>query len=201
MAIPGVPNLLRNAPRAIGITLLGTAVSGLFNLLFPAPKWGIFIRGSENSDVSFSGINAVDIAADSQASDYPIQTGSFTSYNKMARPNIFRVEIARDGSAEERELLLKWLEKNVGEPTLFDVVVPERRWANATLVSYRISRSARSGAAMLLVDCIFQQVRELPAAYSRQNIADPENEPTTPAARVNPQPTEPNSAGGQVSWQ
>lgn len=199
MAIPGVPNLLN--PKALGLTLVGNLATKLFELAFPAPKWGIYIRGAEVSDVSFSSIAAVDMSAEAVVSDYPIESGSFVSYNKVVRPDLFRVEIVRDGKPEERELLLKWLERNKNQPKLFDVVVPERRWTNATLVSYRIARSANSGVAMLKVDCLFQVIQQLGAEYSASQIPDPENQPATPAARVNPVEDAPNSAGGEVQWQ
>ncbi len=200
-SIPGVPNLLRNAPRAIGLTILGNVVNAVWNFLFPGPQWGIFLPGSADRAVEVSSVVGLEMAGSARASDYPIQSGSFINYNKVALPDIFGVRITNDKGEQDKAFFMSWLETNKNEPTLFDIVCPERRWANSTLTDYRINRTAGSGAAMLVVDCIFQQIRELPATYSRQNIASPENEPSTPTARVNPQPVEPNSAGGAVSWQ
>lgn len=200
-SIPGVPNLLRNAPRAIGITILGNAVNALWNFLFPGPQWGIFLPGSADRAIEVSSVVELAVAASARASDYPIQSGSFINYNKVRLPDVFGVRITLDLGDQDKAFLMSWLDTNTTEPSLFDIVCPERRWANSTLTDYRINRSASSGASMLVVDCLFQQIRELPATYSRQNIASPENEPSTPTARVNPQPVEPNSAGGAVSWQ
>lgn len=200
MASAGIPNLLKGAPKAIGISLIGGVLRGLWNALFPGPQWGVFMAGTPNMDIPLSSVVYMDIAGDSQASDYPLQTGSFTNYNKVVNPNLFRVAISCDQNEEYRSLFLQWMEKNVGTTSLFDVVCPEYTWPNATLVSYRISRSSRNGATMLVADCVFQQIRQLPAVYSATNIPDPENQPATPTARVNPLAGEPYSAGGDVAW-
>ncbi|WAX22797.1 hypothetical protein MAJJADAN_00035 [Pseudomonas phage Amjad_SA] len=199
-SIPGVPNLLNNPPEVGNLTLLGNAVTALWNFLFPGPQWGIFVPGTADPATPVDSVIALDIAADARASDYPIQTGSFTNYNKVSMPDVFRVELSRDASLEGRAEFLAWLDKNKQETTLFDVVTPEKAWPNATLVSYRISRTARAGAARISADCVFQQIRELPALYSSSEIPDPNNQAPAPTARVNAISGEPNSAGGLVEW-
>jgi hypothetical protein len=200
-SIPGVPNLLRNAPKAIGISLLGNAVSSIWNYLFPGPTWGVFDVGTADPSVQVSSVGEVDISGESRVSDYPIQTGSFTAYNKVQMPNVVTIRMTKDGSDDSRASLLAWLADNVVRRTLFDVLTPEWRYASMTLVGYRVGRSARSGAAMIIADCLFQEIRQLPAKYSTTNIPDPENQPSPPTNRANPVPGEPNSAGGVVTWQ
>ena len=199
-SIPGVPNLLRNAPRAIGITLLGNIATAAWNFLFPGPQWGVFLPGTADPAIAVSSVSELDVSADARASDYPIQTGSFTNYNKVRLPNAVLVRLTRDGLEAGRSEFLDWLDFNATETTLFDIVCPETRWPSMTLVSFRIGRSARAGATMITADCVFQQVRELPVQYSSSNIESPENKPTTPTARVNITLLPPESAGGPVSW-
>jgi hypothetical protein len=55
-SIPGVPNLLRNTPRAIVITLIGNAINSLWNFLFPGPQWGVFLPGSADPAVAVSSV-------------------------------------------------------------------------------------------------------------------------------------------------
>lgn len=200
-SIPGVPNLLNKPATAIPLTLLGNAINALWNFLFPGPQWGIFTTGTDQPAVTVDSVVSLDISADAAVSDYPIQTGSFTTYNKVRQPDVFRVELARDDSVQARAEFIAWLDANTTATSTFDVVVPERVWPNATLVSYRIGRRATSGAARILADCIFQQIRELPATYSSSEVTEPENQEPTPTARVNPVEGEPNSAGGEVAWQ
>ena len=201
MATVGIPNLLNGLPRAAAISLLGMSIRGAWDALFPGPVWGVFNPGTTDEAVQVSSVVYVDIAGDSQVSDYPLQSGSFTSYNKVVTPNLFRVALANDGNEDERRAFLLWLEQNAAETSLFDVYCPDYVWPKATLVSYRISRSARNGATMLVADCVFQHVRELPSTYSTTNVPNPDNQSPAPTARVNLMAGEPASAGGDVAWQ
>jgi len=201
MAIPGVPNLLKNAPRAIGITLLGNLATKLWDYLFPGPTWGVFVVGTSDPAIEVSSVLELDVAAEARASDYFIQTGSFTSYNKVRMPDVIPIRLVKDGNETSRAQLLAWLDDNLSKPSLFDILSPEWRHPNLTLVGYRIGRTARAGAAMITADCLFQQIREKAVVFSSSTIASPENQPATPTARVNPMPISPSSAGGSVAWQ
>lgn len=196
----GAPNLLKGLGKRTGVTLLGNLVSGLWDALFPGAVWGIFDQESTTASIELSSVIEVDISSDSRVSDYPIQTGSFVSYNKVASPNFVSLRITKDGGETSRTALLDWLEVNKRETTLFDIVTPESRYKGMTLAGYRIVRSARSGAAMITADTLWQEVREIPAQYSRSNIEKPQDQPKTPTARVNAAGSPPSSAGGAVQW-
>lgn len=197
----GAPNLLNGIVKRTAITLLGNIVSDVWDFLFPGAVWGIFETGSTTRAIDLSSVVEVDISADSRVSDYPIQTGSFVSYNKVANPNFITLRVTKDGSETSRQELLQWLEDNKRDTTLFDILTPESRYASMTLVSYRLSRSARAGAAMITADTLWQEVRQIAAQYSTTRIEDDQDQPITPTARVNPISSAPNSAGGPVSWQ
>lgn len=202
MAIPGVPSLLKNAPKAIGITLLGSLANKLWDFLFPGPTWGVFKVGTNDRAIEVSSVGELDTAAEALVSDYPIQTGSFTTYNKVRRPDIITIRLTKDGGEDSRLQLLYWLNQNMTDTSLFDILSPEWRYPSMTLIGYRLSRSARSGAAMIVADCLFQQVRENPPVYSSSTIADPEDQPETPTARVYPAPPDkPIEVGGPPVWQ
>lgn len=202
MALFGVPNLLRNAPKAIGLSLLGNAVSSIWNFLFPGPTWGVFNVGTSDPAIVVSSIVEQDISAESRASDFIIQSGSFTNYNKVQTPNIITIRMTKDGNESSRQEFLQWLNDNIAATTLFDVLSPEFRYPNVTLIGYRMGRSARSGAAMIVADCLFQQIREKQVIFSSTNIADPGNQPSPPTVRVYPAPPDkPLDIGGPISWQ
>lgn len=184
----GIPNLLRNTPRAVGLTLLGNAVSRIVDFFFPTPNWGIFKPGTTQRAFEVSSVAELDIGAESNISDYPIENGTFTTYNKVVMPNIFAVRLTRDGSESQRAEFLKWLQITVGSLDLFDVLCPENTYSNATLKSYRVSRTSESGAAMIIADCVFQEVRQIPSIYSTTRVPQAQNQPTTPTTRVNPVP-------------
>lgn len=196
----GAPNLLNGLGRRTGITLLGKIASKLWDALFPGATWGVYKTGTNDVAIEVSSVVELDLAADSRVSDYIIETGSFASYNKVANPDIVSIRMTKDGNDTDRLQLLYWLDQHKKETSLFDVLTPEWRHSSMTLAAYRVSRSARSGAAMIVADCLFQQIREKTAIYTTSRIEDPENQPTTPTARANPLAGEPNSAGGAVEW-
>lgn len=197
----GAPNLLNGIIKRTAITLLGNVVSSAWDFLFPGAVWGVFNSGGTSRAIELSSVVEVDVSADSRVSDYPVQTGSFVSYNKVANPNFITLRVTKDGSETSRVELLQWLEENKKDTTLFDILTPESRYSSMTLVGYRLSRSARSGAAMIVADTLWQEVRQIEAQYSTTRIQDDQDQPTTPTARVNPIGSAPNSAGGPVSWQ
>lgn len=190
----GIPNLLR--PPSVGAVvtaILGRAAGAAWNYLFPGPTWGVYTAGTTTQAVTVSSVVALGLRKSSNVSDYKIETGSFVSYNKVETPRGVQIRITREGTELERATLLNWLETNVKAPTLFDIVMPELRYSNMTLIDYAADRGATSGLGMLIVDCTFQEIRELVPEYSRNNISGAENSPTVPARRVQ---TSPSSYGG-----
>lgn len=195
--IPGVPNLLKGAPKAAVGGLIAGAVSKLWNFLFPGPQWGIFDVEGKKAAIEVSSVSEFSIHKESVLSDYKIETGSFVSYNKVETPHQIGIRITQDGDDLAKNQLLAWLQGNVTKPTLFGIVIPEVRYIDMTLVGYTIVRNAQSGASMLIADCIFQRVRQQPAQYTGGNVASPENKPTVPTQRVN---TIASGAGSGVQW-
>ena len=186
----GIPNLLRNAPTAIVLTLLGNLVSSLNDFFNPAPLWGIFLPGTTTYATEVSSVQEVNVAGETSVSNYPLEDGTFSTYNKILLPNTYAIRLVRDGSETQRGALLQWLQASLGSLDLFDVLTPEAGYSNVTLKSYRIMRTREAGAAMIVADCIFQEIRQIPAVYSASRITDPANQPATPAARVSGVPTD-----------
>lgn len=180
----GIPNLLRNTPRAVITGIIGKSLDSLIDYLFPTPNWGVFVSGTTSKAFDVSSVVEQDIMTDSAISDYIIETGSFATYNKVQMPNVFSIRLTKDGSEFERGEFLDWLESSKNGLDVFDVLCPEKTYSSATLKAYRVSRSAQSGAARIIADCIFKEVREKPADYSSTRITNPENKPKTPTVRV-----------------
>lgn len=182
----GVPSLLRGAARATVATLLSNTLGKLYDFFVVPPKWGIYLPGTSTKAIEVSSVLAMDIAGAADVSDYPIEQGSFVSYNKVVLPDVFQFRIAQDGLEANRTYLLDWLQRAKDGLDVFDVVCPEFVYPNATLIRYTVRRTAGSGAAMITADCVFQQVREKPAKYSSSTTAKPENQESTPVVQVTP---------------
>lgn len=185
----GVPNLLKGAVKATVATLLSNTLGKLYDFFVVPPKWGIYLPGSSTKAIEVASVVAMDIAGSADVSDYPIEQGSFVSYNKVILPDVFQFRIAQDGQEASRTYFLDWLQRAKNGLDVFDVVCPEFVYPNATLIRYTIRRTAESGASMVTADCVFQQVREKPAKYSSSQTEKPENKESTPVVQVNPVPS------------
>lgn len=185
----GAPNLL-NGPAASPVpSLIGNAIFSAVAAFYPPPNWGVFKVGTTEPAFPVSSVLELDIGGESVISNYPIEDGSFTTYNKVVMPDTFPIRLIRDGAEPIRAEFLKWLQNAKNSLDLYDVLCPENAYPNVTLVSYRVTRTSESGAALILADCLFQQVRQIPAAYTRTAIPLPENQPSTPTTRVSPVPS------------
>lgn len=182
----GIPNLLKKAPKAIAITLLGNLLNSAYDFFFPGAKWGIYAHGSETLLMGFNSVVEMAVTGESVVSDYVIETGSFESYNKVEMPNTYNLRMSQDGSLETRSLTLDWLSAQIKDTELFDILTPEKVWQKVTLISFKNNRNSDSGAAMLVVDCIFQEIREKDATYSNNKTAKAENKETTPTVKTSP---------------
>lgn len=182
--IPGFPILKSGKIPAPITSVISAAIGSLWSALFPGEKWGIYEAGSETAKVEVDSVVELGLNGSAEASTYKIEAGSFVSYNKVRNPNAFMIRISKAGTAATRAYINEWLATNVEATTVFDVVMPEKRYNGYTLVEYRMLRSSASGAGMIVADLMIQEVRETAALYSNSKIADANNVPPTPTARV-----------------
>lgn len=105
-AFPGVSDIPINTgniiPSAADLSvtnIIGAVRSGSFlsayQTLFGL-KYGIYKEGKPIIEVDT--ILEINISNQSQISDYPIETGSFATYNKVALPSTYRLEMLKTNS-------------------------------------------------------------------------------------------------------
>jgi hypothetical protein len=167
------------------ISLLGAAQSAIWRMLSIAPEWGVYVSNSSDLAVVVDSVVAMAQRKSAQISDYPVETGSFASYNKVERPREVPITLSKGGSENERTIFLGWLQTNVKAPTLFDVVMPEQRFTSMTLVDYIVRREPDSGATIIFADCIFAEIRQTSFQYYKSTQSDNDT-PSTPAQKVQP---------------
>ena len=193
-ALFGLPNLLsgQNLLKNAGPTLLSAAEGAIMDLISASPTWGVFQPGSNTPAVVVDSVIEAAASRESPVSEYRLETGSFASYNKVQKSFAAPLVLAKGGTEAERTAFLIWLKNAVNTTTLFDVRWPEGAWSSATLEAYRISRHSHSGVTVIYAECIFKEVRQVPALYynSSQPSTDTTNAasagdlPITPTQRV-----------------
>ena len=130
---------------------------------------GIYDYESSTIALTVESILEINYNKSAEVSVYPVEKGLFASYNKVLRPAEVKVEIATGGAYNYlsqsyitwRIAVLKWFEDALNNLTAYDIVMPEKRYSNYTLISYTIRRDKMSGSGLIIADCIFKEVVDM----------------------------------------
>lgn len=184
-ALPGVPPL----PRSIAnlendITLLAADEAGLLGML-EAPRWGIYDEGGALVAEADSVVN-FEHGKEWRISDFPVEEGSFASYNKVETPFDQRVLFAKGGGDAERSDFLNSIDEAVSSLDLYSVVTPDATYVNANLVRYEYRRTSRNGVTLLLVEVVVREVR-VAASAAFSDTASPSGADPISGGTVQPQ--------------
>lgn len=186
--VPGVPALPRspNFPPAARVGL-GLAQGLLWRVLQVETRWGIFdsagnplgdtskFTGLTNSALSAAGLGStlstgsVDYSKEMKVSDFPVEKGSFASYNKVETPATPALVLCFSGSENDRRNFLDAIDKATKSTNFYSVVTPEVTYVNYSIESYDYSRRAERGATLLMVQLRLKEIREVSAQYSQSN--------------------------------
>ena len=145
----GFPILLSSITtktQAADLTILDTDFSSRaenFNTNESSMQWGIYDYESSTIALTVESILEINYNKSAEVSVYPVEKGLFASYNKVLRPAEVKVEIATGGAYNYlsqsyitwRIAVLKWFEDALNNLTAYDIVMPEKRYSNYTLIS------------------------------------------------------------------
>ena len=200
-ASPGVPALPRSASFPPAASAVLSAVQGAIWRIFQVQtQWGIFDKnGRAVADPSkFTGLvgvaigalgllgdttmstSSVDYSKETRASDFPVELGSFGSFNKVELPAMPLVTLAFCGSKSDRASFLNALDMAVKSTDLYRVVTPEKVYADYTIERYALQRRAERGATLLIVDISLKEIRQVSAQYAKTQINEPKQSTATP---------------------
>jgi hypothetical protein len=166
--LPGVPQLVRSGlnqpPNNVSLgpqiqsTLGGSVQSG--------PTWQILDANFNPVIVPDSFLN-FDARKEWKLSDYPVQAGSFSSYNKVIVPFETSVRFSKGGNLSARAAFLQSIDDISGDTNLYTVVTPEKSYPSVNITRNEITRRGAEGAFFLCeVDVFFRQILESAAQYS-----------------------------------
>lgn len=161
--LPGVPALARSNNAqfvAAGLNIIGQLLP--FSLF--GTKWGIIDKNgaaviTPDSFVDF------EFREERKIPNYPIEQGSFQSYNKVSVPFDLRVTVSCSGNTlgvggrMSKQAFLEAIQKLLNSLDLVSVVTPNITYNNCNLVHVDYRREARQGATLILAQLWFQEVR------------------------------------------
>ena len=165
----GVPQLLRDGARILDTITLGYLGIGdaLNSLIGQDPvKWAV-LDASGSLMADYDSVFAVGYQNDARVSDYPVEDGSFASYNKVENPFDGTVTLTCGGSQERRAAFLAKCEQARKSLEGYTVITPEFTYENVNFSGISYSRSTQDGATLLTVQLAGREIRDTAkAAYS-----------------------------------
>lgn len=202
--LPGVPAIPRspNFPP-VARAGLGLLQGVLWRSFQVQTRWGIFdSKGKPLGDpAKFSGIigaalstaglgstmstGSVDYSKETRVSDFPIERGSFASYNKVETAASPAVTLLLTGSEKDRRTFLQAIDIACKSTDLYSVVTPEITYRNYSIERYNYQRSSNKGATLLTVEITLKEIRQVSAEYSQSNkgqVDTPQDASATPQA-------------------
>jgi len=204
--LPGVPPLART---------LGTEAVAAIGMLDPsleasifggqqAEQWGI-VDSSFNFVLQPDSIVRFERDQPFQVSDYPVEQGTFSSYNKVKIPFSATVTMAKGGSTAERQAFLDAVGAVQGSLTPYYIMVPEGTYEASTIDRVSYERRASSGAAFILAHIHFTEIRITPPV--QYGLKGQQVQSTVPASAKTsdktstglPDPTQTASATAQAT--
>jgi hypothetical protein len=216
--LPGVPQLARSPqfpPAPAAVVSLGLALGRLWQSIFAQPQWAIYkanpVRKAADGldEVPVVSERTPVVAPDSfgefgyrnewVVSDFPVQDGSFASYNKVAQPFEIYVRMYKGGSKEARKRFLDSIEAIAGTTDLYDIVTPEHVYLNVNVIRFEVARRGERGAFFLSeVDLYFREIRQVSATYTTTAVTTEHAQNSSAADVVNtgvvqPQPIPANA--------
>ncbi len=170
----GVPALLRSGAQILDTITLGVfGLSDALSQLIGAEStgWGVFDpSGAPIAD--FDSLFAVGYQNDSKVSNYPLEQGAFSSYNKVETPFGVHVTLRCGGTQERRAQFLASIEYARRSLLLYTVVTPEFTYQNVNFTGLGVTRSTREGAGVIIAELTGEEVRQRAnAAYSKPKDA------------------------------
>jgi hypothetical protein len=169
--IPGIPQLNLGAATPVASTIASAAISSLlWQAAQSPPAWGVF-DDDGNLVVTPDSVLEFTHRTRSEVSNFPVQAGSFASYNKVISPFNLVLRFAKGGTQSDRAQFLADIESLFQSIDLYTVIIPERSYANLNLEYYEVIRRGPKGAYFLTeVDLYFLQVIEVSPQYTTVNL-------------------------------
>lgn len=173
--VAGVPALVRNA--AVIFDTLTFGILGISSILGADPvRWGVFNKLGDPI-AAYDNVLSVDVRDSMRVSNYPIEDGSFKSYNKVENPIDIRVVMTRGGTEQQRAEFIAAIHDAKKSLDLLSVVTPEATYEGFTIEAFDYMRQLTDGAGMIKAVLTLVEVRQIAAAkYSQPksiSAADP----------------------------
>lgn len=193
--MPKIPDFVpMESLQNIGISLGGAAlIGGIFG-----KTWGI-VNEFGIPIVLADTVVSMNYDAGASISKYPVEQGSFNSYNKVNNPSMSTVQLSKgSGGATGRGLFLAQLEALIKSTLSFHIITPEYVYMNYQIVGINHARSAQDGATMITVNLDLEEVLEAKVKYDIEKVKAPSDANTVDGGAKAAQPVQRDSVLSQI---
>lgn len=193
--LPGVPQLLRAAAGIISTvtaapTLQAAGIPGvLWQSSQAAPIWGVF-DADGNKVIDCDSVIDFNYRQEYSVSDYPVQDGSFASYNKVKHPGEMVVRVVKGKGLQDRAAFELQCEAVADSLTLYTIYTDVRRYANVNVLRHEVNRREARGANFIEADLFFRVIQPVQSQYNTVG-----GQPATTANAASPSAIPPVSNG------
>jgi len=163
--LQGVPSLKEYSAAP---AIVSAGLSAINALNSSNTGWGIYDADGMNQALFPDSFLSLDYKKDMNISNYPLEQGSFASYNKVRTPYSISVRVTKGSSlailsgggsmTSDRNLFLQALDDMVASLALLTIITPEASYFNANLESYEYKREVKNGAGMIIADLRFVEI-------------------------------------------
>lgn len=167
-ALPGIPDLRRStfgvlSQSGIMGKLQGLDYFGLLDKLL-APQW-LILDENGKTIIDPDSVVAFEYKGESRLAGYPMEKGSFSTYNKVQMPFDARMRITCGGNGKmSRSTFLTVIEYMKASLSLCTLVTPDMAYPSFNLEDFDYRRTATNGVTLLTVDLMFKEIRETATA-------------------------------------
>lgn len=134
-------------------------------------QWGIYTADNTKA-LEPDTVVSIGYDAEHRIADFPIEEGSFESYDKVEMPFDIRVRMSKGGTREDRRAFLLAIESIRGNTELYSVITPDKTYLNVNFTRVSVDRSREQGAGLVTVELQLREIRQnVTAEFS--NSKDP----------------------------
>ncbi len=189
--LPGVPKL--NASSAGYVAAALTVVGELLPANLFGPQWAILDQKTGQRLLQPDSFVAIEYREEHKIPNYPIEQGSFQSYNKVALPYDIKLTVSCGGNgAMTIPQFLTAIDSMLQNLTIVSITAPPDSFPLTSLVHVDYRRESRQGVTLILAQLWFQELRIPPdlagppaaAASGAEAISNGQVSPVTPAPAV-----------------
>ncbi len=147
--VPGVPTLLGGFAPTPALPALNDISNALPSSL--SPSWGIFLDGA--AVVTADSVISMDARQEAVVADFPLEGGTFESYDKVDRPFDVRFRFAAGGDDANRAALFASVKALLADKTnKYMFISPEDVFESVTISHFDYHRTSINGVGLPAVD-------------------------------------------------